>query len=398
MRRTASPLIVSTSPMEVAVLHRQDLKTRQGGGYDERWVQELVHYCPSILPIAEVEPAFWPAVPVCMELPLTSGFLDNLLVTPLGDLIAVECKLWRNSEARREVIAQVIDYAKDLQSLDYEALQNSIRRVRKEPQFDLYQQASAAADEPEPPLDEASFVDAVSRNLRRGRCLLVIVGDGITEGVESMTEFLQQHAGLHFAIVLVQLGIYEIRGTDQRVVVPSIPMRTTNITRGVVQVESERVTVAPPKDTTRAEKPTTLSEEELFAALDRIIPGTSDRLVKFLSGFADLQIHWEVRKTLIVRMIVGTYRVLPFVVNPDGTIDTGYTHGLKDLCRGYAERMAIAIPETVLRETEKTCYVKKANGSFLTVWELLDNEAGVRSALENLNAALHSADQAGEER
>jgi hypothetical protein len=33
-------------------------------------------------------------------------------------------------------------------------------------------------------VDESTFLDAVSRNLRRGRFLLVIVGDGVTENLE----------------------------------------------------------------------------------------------------------------------------------------------------------------------------------------------------------------------
>ena len=111
-----------------------------------------------------------------MELPLPSGFLDNLLVTPLGDLIAVECKLWRNVEARREVVAQIIDYAKDLQTLTYDALESAIRKARSEPSFNLHTSVTASCDETTDMLDEPHFVDAVSRNLRRGRCLLVILG------------------------------------------------------------------------------------------------------------------------------------------------------------------------------------------------------------------------------
>jgi hypothetical protein len=36
--------------------------------------------------------------------------VDILGVTPDGRLVIVECKLWRNPEARREVIAQVLEY------------------------------------------------------------------------------------------------------------------------------------------------------------------------------------------------------------------------------------------------------------------------------------------------
>jgi hypothetical protein len=40
-------------------------------------------------------------------------------------------------------------------------------------------------------LDEASFVGAVARNLRLGRMLLLVVGNGIREGVETLTDYLQ---------------------------------------------------------------------------------------------------------------------------------------------------------------------------------------------------------------
>ncbi len=166
-----------------------DLKQKGISGYDELWLQRLVSSCPTVLPIAELEPAFTPAIPVCMELPLPSGYVDNLLVTPLGNLIAVECKLRRNGESRREAVAQLIDYAKDLQRLGYPELEKAVRQARREPTFRLYDHAVGSVHEPEPPLDESRFVDAVSRNFRLSRCLLLIVGDGITEGAEAIGEY-----------------------------------------------------------------------------------------------------------------------------------------------------------------------------------------------------------------
>lgn len=225
----------------------------------------------------------------------------------------------------------------------------------------------------------------------------MILGDGITENVEGLTEFLQQHAGLHFALVLVQLAFHDLPGTEQFIVVPSIPLRTTNIVRGIVQVEDGRVSIVPPPPTTRSEKATTLSEDEMFAALDTKVPGTSDRLVAFLNACEDLQVRWEVKKTLIVRMTVGAIKVIPFVINADGTIDTGYAMGVKHLMRSFIERLASAVPGAALRETPKTFIAKKSDGSFLTVWELLDNTVGVRVALEGLNRTLLEADAEGEE-
>jgi hypothetical protein len=93
-----------------------------------------------------------------MELPLPSGYLDNLLVKPLG-----ESKLWRNVEARREVVAQIIDYAKDLQTLTYDALESAIRKARSEPSFNLHTSVTASCDETTDMLDEPHFVDCPVR-------------------------------------------------------------------------------------------------------------------------------------------------------------------------------------------------------------------------------------------
>jgi hypothetical protein len=77
--------------------------------------------------------------------------------------------------------------------------------------------------------------DALTANLRRGRFLLLIVGDGIREGVEAIAEYLQAHAGLHFSLGLVEMPIYEMPNGD-RLVAPRVLARTVLITRNVVAV------------------------------------------------------------------------------------------------------------------------------------------------------------------
>jgi hypothetical protein len=387
MHRQATPLLVPSSA-EGAPQPLRRLELQQGGQYNERWVQELVHHSPSVLPINSIEPAFWPAVPVCMELRLRSGYLDNLLITPSGNLVVVECKLWRNFEARRKVFAQIVDYAKDLQALNYPDLESSIRTARNEPTYNLFVAVSEAADE-DASLAESAFLDAVSRNLRRGRFLLAIVGDGVTENLEDMTEFLQQHAGLHFGLILVQLAVHALPDGSQLLVVPSIPIHTNTIVRGIVEWADPGVRVVAPQtvlDTT----PVSLTKEQFFAALDHSRPGTTDRLVEFLESCADLQLTWEVKRTLITRMIIGEFKVLPFVVNSNGTVDTGYTPSAKDLTRAYAQKLAEAIPGAVAKEAPTTWTVIK-DGHRLYVWDMLDHKEGCRAALEVLNRTLREA-------
>lgn len=51
-------------------------------------------------------------MPVCAELHTPADPIDALFVTPSGRLVTVAAKLWRNPEAPRTVIAQVLNYAK----------------------------------------------------------------------------------------------------------------------------------------------------------------------------------------------------------------------------------------------------------------------------------------------
>ena len=67
-------------------------------------LQELVHAHPDALPIAEIDPAFSGAISICREMDTPAGPIDNFLVTPAGLPVLVECKLWRNLQARREVV------------------------------------------------------------------------------------------------------------------------------------------------------------------------------------------------------------------------------------------------------------------------------------------------------
>ena len=105
----------------------------QGDGiaakHDEGWLQRLIFNFPQALPVRDIDPGFGSLVAVCIELSVSSGSLDNLFVTESGDLVVTECKLWRNPQARREVVAQIIDYANSMAYWSYEDLERAIRQA-----------------------------------------------------------------------------------------------------------------------------------------------------------------------------------------------------------------------------------------------------------------------------
>jgi hypothetical protein len=94
--------------------------------HDEAWLRDLVFDHPELLPIEEIEPMLDPLVSACVELPMSAGNADNLFLNLNGGIALVECKLWRNPEARRKVVAQVIDYARCLTTWRYTDLELAV--------------------------------------------------------------------------------------------------------------------------------------------------------------------------------------------------------------------------------------------------------------------------------
>lgn len=259
-------------------LHRVSHQSRE---FTERFVQDLVINHPDVLPAMELDESKTPLVPIGCEIATDVGPIDALFVSPGGGLTVVEAKLWRNPESRREVVGQIIDYAQNLSTWSYERLDQACRRSSGS---SLWELVSAENDRS---VDaEAAFVDSVSRNLRDGRFLLLIVGDGIREEVERMASYVQTAPQLQFHLALVELRIFEAVTADLRVVVPSVVARTAEVTRAVVIVdvaEEAKVAVSvsvPTDDTSRSRQ--RLSEDEFLAQFsDRTYRDAVDELFQF---------------------------------------------------------------------------------------------------------------------
>ena len=200
---------------------------------DEGWLQNLMHDNPGILPVNDFDPGFGPLIPIGREIGTDVGPIDNLFVSPTGLLTIVEAKLWRNPQARREVVGQVIDYAKEVSRWGYEELDASTRKASGKSLWELVTGAS------EPILDEPQFIDTVARNLQAGRFLLLIVGDGIREEMERMAEYLQGTPQLRFSLALVELQVYRLAEEGDLLVTPVIVSRTREISRAIVRVTGD---------------------------------------------------------------------------------------------------------------------------------------------------------------
>lgn len=197
--------------------------------FDEAWLQDMLFRHPAVLPVNEVEPGYGPLVPVCREMSTPSGYVDNLFINHRGQITLVECKLWRNAESRRKVVAQLLDYAKDLTSWGISDLTQNARIANKDLPPDLHQLVASHSEA----LSATLWADTVSRNLRLGKMLLLIVGDGIREETANLAAFLQSYAHLSFTLGLVEMPVHQHAG--EWIFLPRIAIKTQIINRVVVQ-------------------------------------------------------------------------------------------------------------------------------------------------------------------
>lgn len=269
--------------------------------FSEDWLQDVIFRNPLLLPVQEIEPGFERIFPVCRELSLPSGFLDNLYVTDKGNLVLVECKLWRNPESRRKVLSQIMDYAKDFSEISYDELSKKINAANKtNDENPLFQIAQNIKED----IDETQFVDSVSRNMRLGRNLLLIVGDGIQEGLEKLAGFIQNNMALHFTMGLVEIGLYKLPSSSAMVIVSKVIAKTTIIERGILRIESGNAQIVlPEQNTASSVKPRaqSLTEEEFFENLGSNSQKYVDWLKYILEKSSDLGVTWDMERSLILR-------------------------------------------------------------------------------------------------
>ncbi len=156
-------------------------------------------------------------------------FLDILAVTETGKLILIECKLWKNPQARREVLAQIIEYATLLQSLTYSDLVSKLKRHIDSGEKDpiVFQ-----AEQYEAEVDEAILIDRVSESLKTGNFQLVIAGDGIKSDLINLTK-ASNFTGTLADLCLLEVSIYQNQEGDT-LLIPSVPVKTETVTKTVL--------------------------------------------------------------------------------------------------------------------------------------------------------------------
>ena len=197
--------------------------------YDrEDILQVLLERYPDLLPGDQIdpdEPRRWLSVSREMSVPgETQGpgiwSLDHLFLDQDGIPTFVECKRAADTRARREVVAQMLDYAANGTSYwSVEAVRQSAAETAQRVGHDLDEDIRTLLNANEQ-ADVAAFWQVVEENLRNGRVRLVFVADSVPRELRRLVEFLNEKM-TDVEVLAVEVKQF-LGGGDHKAIVPRV--------------------------------------------------------------------------------------------------------------------------------------------------------------------------------
>jgi hypothetical protein len=362
--------------------------------FPEKLLQELIHSDPGILPVEELDRAFVGLRPVCQELPLANGskYVDNLLINPDGRICIVECKLWRNPEAVREVVAQVLDYAAELARLSYLELEAAAAKAvrQNERDFLVHRVLGDGATDGQ----RVDFIDGLSQSLRNGAFLLLIAGDGIRPGLQQIAEMLNR-SSLGFSLGLVEMAFYGNGEAGPFYVQPRILLRTETATRTVFVLADKEGKLAI-ESVTEPTKPQTISEQEFFQKLAAVDPSYPREVRELIDEAKAVGCAPELRRTYLIYAEAIGVSVNLGHINNDGTV-TIWGSAARDsqigrpLGEEYMRKVASLLPSTDIKDSSPdrgSWYVRHRGRASIPLKEVLARKTDWISAIASFVEAL----------
>jgi hypothetical protein len=177
--------------------------------FDEKWLQDLLIRHPDLLPTGEIEPIFHPLMVIGREVIVDQGRIDVLYVSPNGYPVIIETKLWRNPEAKREVVAQVLDLAFAFSKWNCDQVEEQAKRFTSM----MYGKETGlkkllGREFGDMEIDYEEFRENLGKNLELGRFLVAVVGDKIRSTSLEILNELNKYPGLGLQLTMFELECF----------------------------------------------------------------------------------------------------------------------------------------------------------------------------------------------
>jgi hypothetical protein len=193
-----------------------------GYGY-ETTLQGLLEKSPGLISVNELRPGAGPLLLAIKEFTLQGKSIDLLAFNAEGDIAIIECKLDANSDAKRKVIGQVLEYGALLWGLSYIELDDLIQVKAGS---SLVESIKQTVDIPD--WNEDVFRSQVEENLANGYFMLIIVVDAINDDLARIVRFINAAGGPKFDFAAMEMRLFESKLTETEILVPRVlgPVRS----------------------------------------------------------------------------------------------------------------------------------------------------------------------------
>jgi hypothetical protein len=158
-------------------------------------LQTCIEQHPESFPISELNPKACLAIPIGREVKTEIGNIDLLFLDDTGKLIIVECKLVENPQARREVCAQVMEYASRVQQWGYEDIRDAyLNYYQTDNENEIVKIFNRKLKKQAPKGDHVELtLDSLKKKIEfsLNDYLLVIAGDNLEQRALILTDYLR---------------------------------------------------------------------------------------------------------------------------------------------------------------------------------------------------------------
>ena len=186
-------------------------------------LQNLLIESPSLIPVDEIREDISSFLIAVDEFGLPgSGNTDVLAFNSEGDIAIVECKLAANPESKRKVVGQILEYGAHLWEMDYETLNERIKKKKGKSLSQLIEDAigkesakagekgEATTEEPDTrELNEENFRSRVEEQLKTGSFLLIIVVDEINEELKKIVRYVNECGKPTFSFHALEMNRFQ---------------------------------------------------------------------------------------------------------------------------------------------------------------------------------------------
>jgi hypothetical protein len=185
--------------------------------YDEAELQKLISVDPEIIPVKEISEDRKSIKVAIQEFGLSdSGYADIVGIDEDGQITLIEVKLKGNSEIKRRVVGQILDYAASLWKSSYKDFNDDVEEYLGK---SLIEVMSENIDKPD--WSKERFERTVEANLKKGNFTLFIIVDKVDDNLRRILEFINSSSFSGPQIYAWAVGYYK-DNSENEFLIPQI--------------------------------------------------------------------------------------------------------------------------------------------------------------------------------